>query len=225
MPRLGDPGTKLNRLGGDMKRSVVRCTAILSALSLMALGQPNSVSQTSDSVLLGEHIESMKNRKESNEKAVQIRFNTRLFDYHFSEYPQTTQEKIIDKNSTILTQNVGLISEEDFLLLCCLVAAEAENQPFEGKRAVVAVVLNRVDYGDPFEESIKEVIFQEGQFSCVSDGRFFDADSYVTEEDMDAVTAELSERSDPEILYFTAQKYGEYGTPAYSIGDHYFCKE
>lgn len=208
-----------------MKKQVIRCTAILSALSLMALGQPNSVYQTSDSILLGEQKESMKFSEKSNDMSAQIRTIPRLFDFHFNENHQYAQEKIIDKNSNILAQNLGLISKEDFMLLAQLVAAEAENQPFEGKRAVVAVVLNRVDYGDPFEKSIKEVIFQEGQFSCIADGRFFDADSYVSEEDMDAVTAELSERSDPDILFFTAQRYGEYGTPAYSIGDHYFCTE
>lgn len=109
-----------------MKKQVIRCTALLSALSLMALGQPNSAYQTSDSILLGEQKESMIYSEKSNDMSAQIRTISRLFDFHFSEYHQYTQEKNIDKNSNILTQNLGLISEEDFMLLCQLVAAEAE---------------------------------------------------------------------------------------------------
>jgi N-acetylmuramoyl-L-alanine amidase len=105
------------------------------------------------------------------------------------------------------------------------VAAEAEDQPFEGKRAVVAVVLNRKDFGKPFEKTIEGVIFQKGQFSCIADKRFFRAHKYVSEEDKKAVREELKQRSDKEILFFTAGKYGRYGTHAYRIGAHFFCKK
>lgn len=208
-----------------MKKQVIRCTALLSALSLMALGQPNSAYQTSDSILLGEQKESMIYSEKSNDMSAQIRTISRLFDYHFSENLQSSQEKNVYKNSNYLNQNFGLISEEDFMLLCQLVAAEAENQPFEGKRAVAGVVLNRSEYGWPFAEGIEGAIFQEAAFSCVSDGRFYDAWQYVSEEDEEAVAAELTERKYSEYLYFTADHYGEYGTPAEQIGDHYFCTE
>ena len=95
-----------------------------------------------------------------------------FFDKNIIKFTEYQQEANIDKISAKLNTNIGLISNQDFELLCQLVASEAENQPFEGKRAVVAVVLNRVDYGWPFEDSIEEVIFQDGQFTCISDKRF-----------------------------------------------------
>lgn len=209
-----------------MHQTLIQCTAILSAVSIAAVGATAKACQTSDLLFREEHIESDTIFKLNViEKALQSRSITSFFDKNCIKLVEYQQEANLTKISSKLNTNIGLISNQDFELLCQLVAAEAENQPFEGKRAVVAVVLNRVDYGWPFEDSIEEVIFQEGQFSCVSDKRFFDAWTYVSDEDREAVTAELSDRKYSEYLYFTAGKYGDYGTPAGQIGEHYFCTE
>lgn len=209
-----------------MRKSLVRCTALLSAVTITALGEPVKAYQTSDSMLREESFESDSFLKTKViEKTLLSRSTTNFFDKNIIKFAEYQQEANIAKISAKLNTNIGLISNRDFELLCQLVAAEAENQPFEGKRAVVAVVLNRVDYGWPFEDTIEGVIFQEGQFSCISDKRFFDAWTYVSDEDREAVNAELSERKYNEYLYFTAGKYGDYGTPAEPIGDHYLCKE
>lgn len=209
-----------------MHQTLIQCTAILSAVSIAAVGATAKACQTSDLLFREEHIESDTIFKLNViEKALQSRSITSFFDKNCIKLVEYQQEANLTKISSKLNTNIGLISNQDFELLCQLVAAEAENQPFEGKRAVVAVVLNRVDYGWPFEDSIEEVIFQEGQFSCVSDKRFFDAWAYVSDEDREAVAAELSDRKYNEYLYFTAGKYGNYGTPAEPIGDHYFCTE
>lgn len=209
-----------------MHQTLIQCTAILSAVSIAAVGATAKACQTSDLLFREEHIESDTIFKLNViEKALQSRSITSFFDKNFIKFVEYQQEANLTKISSKLNTNIGLISNQDFELLCQLVAAEAENQPFEGKRAVVAVVLNRVDYGFPFEDSIEEVIFQDGQFTCISDKRFFDAWAYVSDEDREAVTAELSERKYNEYLYFTAGHYGDYGTPAEQIGDHYFCKE
>lgn len=209
-----------------MHQTLIQCTAILSAVSIAAVGATAKACQTSDLLFREEHIESDTIFKLNViEKALQPRSITSFFDKNCIKLVEYQQEANLTKFSAKLNTNIGLISNQDFELLCQLVAAEAENQPFEGKRAVVAVVLNRVDYGWPFEDSIEEVIFQEGQFTCVSDKRFFDAWAYVSDEDREAVIAELSERKYNEYLYFTAGHYGDYGTPAEPIGDHYFSKE
>ncbi len=209
-----------------MKKAILQCAFLLSAVTLTALGEPSDpIRLLNDSNQCDEVFESAKYNIKSNEKAAQIRSTSRLFEFYFSENLQSSQEKNVYKNSNYLNQNFGLISEEDFMLLCQLVAAEAENQPFEGKRAVAGVVLNRSEYGWPFAEGIEGAIFQEGAFSCISDKRFYDAWQYVSEEDEEAVAAELTERKYSEYLYFTADHYGEYGTPAEQIGDHYFCTE
>lgn len=209
-----------------MKNRLLRCSVIMSVVTLMALGQPSSANQTvSDSVLLGGGSESSIYKQKSHVNTLQVQCLSRLFAFNNSENPINSQYSNINKNAKKYDHKIGLISEEDFQLLCQLVAAEAENQPYEGKMAVVGVVLNRSEYGWPFEPGIEATIFQEGAFSCVSDGRFYNAWQYVSEEDKDAVTQELTERYYSEFLYFTAGDYGKYGTPAYPIGDHYFCTE
>lgn len=209
-----------------MHQTLIQCTAILSAVSIAAVGATAKACQTSDLLFREEHIESDTIFKLNViEKALQSRSITSFFDKNCIKLVEYQQEANLTKISSKLNTNIGLISNQDYELLCQLVAAEAENQTFEGKRAVAAVVLNRVDYGWPFEDSIEAVIFQDGQFTCVSDKRFFDAWTYVSDEDREAVAAELSERKYSEYLYFTAGHYGDYGTPAEQIGDHYFCKE
>lgn len=54
-------------------------------------------------------------------------------------------------------------------LLARIVRAEALGESFEGKVAVAAVVLNRVE-SSKFPDTIKGVIYQRGQFSPVSNG-------------------------------------------------------
>ncbi|MBU7592474.1 cell wall hydrolase [Metabacillus halosaccharovorans] len=61
------------------------------------------------------------------------------------------------------------ISEADIDLLARIVRAEAQSEPFEGKVAVASVVLNRVD-SPKFPDTIRDVIYQSGQFQPVSNG-------------------------------------------------------
>ena len=207
-----------------MQSTLIQFTAILSAVTLTTLGTPSATYQTNDSSLLGEVAESKKSEN-TNDKTLQFQRLSGLHANYLIVNPLITQSDNISKISTDLKGNFGLISDYEFTLLCQLVAAEAENQPFEGKRAVVGVVLNRSEFGWPFAAGIEGAIFQEGAFSCISDGRFFDASDYVSDEDKEAVVAELSERKYSEYLYFTAGHYGEYGTPGEQIGDHYFCTQ
>ncbi|MEH7417925.1 cell wall hydrolase [Neobacillus drentensis] len=60
-------------------------------------------------------------------------------------------------------------SENELDLLARLVRAEAESEPYQGKVAVACVVLNRVA-SSSFPNSIKEVIYQKGQFQPVRNG-------------------------------------------------------
>lgn len=203
---------------------IKQCCALLTAVSLATLGEaPDPISHLVDSCRLAAISESFINSEVTNVNTRKLRSITGLHVNNLIEIVDATQDPNLTKKTEKINIKIGTISETDFMLLCQLVAAEAENQPLEGKRAVVAVVLNRVDYGDPFEGTIEGVIFQENQFSCINDGRFFDASEYISVEDQEAVWTELAEKSDPEILFFTAGDYGAYGTPAYSIGNHYFC--
>lgn len=64
--------------------------------------------------------------------------------------------------------------------LAKLVHGEARGESFEGKVAVAAVVLNRVESGK-FGNTVNEVIFEPGAFTAVSDGQYYlkpDQDAY-----------------------------------------------
>ena len=56
-------------------------------------------------------------------------------------------------------------------LLARLINGEARGETYQGQVAVGAVVLNRVK-SSKFPNTIPAVIYQKGQFSCVTDGQF-----------------------------------------------------
>jgi hypothetical protein len=115
------------------------------------------------------------------------------------------------------------IAEEDYWgeleLLSACVEAEAGNQGLEGKRLVADVILNRVDDPD-FPDTIEGVITQPYAFTSYWNGMVSSVS--ISDETFQAVSMELEERSNTELLFFTAYAYGEYGTPCFQNGDHYF---
>jgi spore germination cell wall hydrolase CwlJ-like protein len=115
------------------------------------------------------------------------------------------------------------IAEEDYWgeleLLAACVEVEAGNQGLEGKRLVADVILNRVDNPD-FPDSIEGVITQPYAFTSYWNGMVSSVS--ISDETFQAVSMELEERSNTELLFFTAYAYGEYGTPCFQNGDHYF---
>lgn len=60
------------------------------------------------------------------------------------------------------------ILKDDLELLARIIHAEARGESFEGQIAVGAVVLNRVQHPD-FPKSIREVVYQPGQFTAITD--------------------------------------------------------
>lgn len=71
-----------------------------------------------------------------------------------------------------LTQNQGAVptSVDDITLLAALIQAEAGNQPYEGKLAVGAVVMNRVRSAG-YPNTILAVITAPGQFPPATNGK------------------------------------------------------
>lgn len=110
---------------------------------------------------------------------------------------------------------------DDLEILAQLVEAEAGNQDLIGRQLVVDVVLNRVD--DPrFPGSIREVIYQRQQFSCLYDGNFDRAGNDISELSYEAVRLEVfgNERIDSGILYFSTGKSN--GKNFWKWGSHWF---
>lgn len=115
------------------------------------------------------------------------------------------------------------VTKEEIDLMAAIAEAEAGNQGLIGKRLVVDVILNRID-SDYFPDAIEKVIYQQNQFTSINDGNFDKAKSNISDESYAAVYDELLARTDHDILYFTANDYGQYGIPAYQYQDHFFCK-
>lgn len=59
----------------------------------------------------------------------------------------------------------------DLELLARLISAEARGEPYSGQVAVGAVVLNRVRHPS-FPSSLSGVIYQNGAFTCMTDGQW-----------------------------------------------------
>lgn len=108
-----------------------------------------------------------------------------------TESEETTSEQIVSaetEDTTAALQSAGSSlsgsmdwDAEDAYMLAKIAMAEAESEDTEGKALVMLVVLNRV-WSDEFPDTIAGVIFQDGQFSPISNGRYDevkpDADCY-----------------------------------------------
>ncbi|MBX6394568.1 MAG: spore cortex-lytic enzyme [Alicyclobacillaceae bacterium] len=72
----------------------------------------------------------------------------------------------------VASTGTGRFSARDIDLLTRVVHGEARGEPYVGKVAVAAVVLNRLE--DPrFPHTIPGIIFQPGAFTAVSDGQIW----------------------------------------------------
>ena len=116
-------------------------------------------------------------------------------------------------------------TDNELALLARLISAEARGEPYAGQVAVGAVVLNRVEHPS-FPNTISEVIFQPGAFSCMLDGQW---DEPVADSAYQAARDALA-GADPSggaIYYFnpvTATNAWIWSRPEIiTIGKHRFC--
>lgn len=111
-------------------------------------------------------------------------------------------------------------------LLARLVHGEARGEPYTGKVAVAAVVLNRVK-SSSFPNTVAGVIYQKGAFDAVSDGQInMSPDSTSKKAAQDALNG--WDPSYGAIYYFnpnTATNKWIWSRPmTVTIGNHRFCK-
>ena len=67
----------------------------------------------------------------------------------------------------------GVYNSADYELLARIISAEARGETYLGQVAVGAVVLNRVEHPS-FPDTVSGVIYQNGAFSCLYDGQFYE---------------------------------------------------
>lgn len=67
----------------------------------------------------------------------------------------------------------GGYSSSDFELLARIISAEARGESYIGQVAVGAVILNRIEHPS-FPDTLSGVVYQNGAFSCLNDGQFYE---------------------------------------------------
>lgn len=98
-----------------------------------------------------------------------VDFNKAISKEEEEELKKIQEEEKAKKETEIKYEDEVDYTEEDLKLLACLIHAEAGNQSYDGKLAVANVVLNRVK-SKKYPNTIKDVIYQPGQFSVASSG-------------------------------------------------------
>lgn len=67
----------------------------------------------------------------------------------------------------------GVYNSADFELLARIISAEARGETYLGQVAVGAVILNRMEHPS-FPDTLSGVVYQNGAFSCLYDGQFYE---------------------------------------------------
>ena len=81
-----------------------------------------------------------------------------------AEIAEDTTEEVTTGTDNIYTAIANSMTDEEYIELCQIVAAEAQTQCFDGQKAVVEVIFNRV-LSPNFPNTVHGVLSQKGQFS------------------------------------------------------------
>ncbi len=101
-----------------------------------------------------------------------VNYNEIDFSFFHRLYATATDESSIStKQSSTKNNNKETENSDDMLdLLARVINGEARGEPYLGQVAVGAVIMNRVKSSE-FPNTIAGVIYQKGQFTCVTDGQ------------------------------------------------------
>lgn len=204
--QLEEVQTSLNQIQLSIEESDYRISKIEKSL--------NETSQDFTELVedLGKDIEAYKEELDNKERII-LDFETRIENMVSNDISKETTKEIVKSTYDF--------TEEEITLIAKLTIAESSNQSDYGKRLVIDTVLNRMD-SPYFPDTVEGVIFQKYQFSPVWNGGI---DKYVPDEHIiDLVKEEINDRTNSEVVFFTAGKYGPYGIPLFQVEDHYFSK-
>ena len=137
-----------------------------------------------------------------------------------------TLEALEPKRETFnLYEHIAMeMTSEEFRLLGLILAMEAQTEPFDGQKAVVEVIFNRVLSPD-FPDTVYDVLSQKGQFSTwkyrnnpyniPGDSELAAIDEVITNGNQNTVLPEG-------YVFFSRDKVN--GTDFIKIGNHQFSK-
>lgn len=106
----------------------------------------------------------------------------------------------------------------DLVLIAALIYCEAGNQPYEGKVAVGAVVLNRVRSGR-FPNSVEKVIYQRGQFTPAMTGKLA---RVISSNRIPSACYEAAQDALNGVNPIGGAMFFNTGRGSFKLGDHYF---
>lgn len=143
---------------------------------------------------------------------------------------KSSKAKVQTRSQTVAYNNISRggyvrgsrdLSQDEINLLAKVVYLEAGNQSDEGQRAVVEVILNRVDSSHhSFPNSVSEVIYRKGQFSTVP----MISRTAVREKELNNIRTVLNGGArvlpSSDYVYFATSRIN--GRNHIKIGDHWF---
>lgn len=113
------------------------------------------------------------------------------------------------------------LSYDEIELIALITMAEAEGEDEMGKRLVIDSILHRVECDHGYlPDTVYDVIYQPNAFEPVWNGRMDRCE--VRDDIRQLVVEEIENRTNYDIVYFTAGEYNPYGTPMFQHGNHYF---
>ena len=124
------------------------------------------------------------------------------------------------------SDSYGNYTSADYTLLARIISAEARGESYLGQVAVGAVILNRVEHPS-FPDTVSGVVYQNGAFSCLYDGQFYES---VADSSYAAARDALNglDPSGGAIYYYnpsTATNKWIFGRKVITtIGKHVFCE-
>lgn len=130
------------------------------------------------------------------------------------EQVEAEQERM---RANVEANNQRYAAEIEILARC--VEAEAGNQSIDVKRAVISVIMNRVD-DDAWPDTISEVIADPYEFATYWNGAMDEVTPSAST--YEAISLEMENRSYPGLFYFDMDQYLPYGTPYARMGDLFF---
>ena len=181
------------------------CVSAMTAIFTMSMAMSG---YTQDEVING--VRTINNIVYAEEAAVEVGIA-----------PVSTQEVVEEAEATHEYSGIN-ISDEEYIELCQIVAAESQTQSLEGQKAVVEVIFNRV-LSPKWPNTVHGVLSQKGQFAT---WRMRTAKWVEPQRAVEAIASVVADGRqvlpDTEYVYF--DRKGLNGRKKIRIQDHVFGK-
>ncbi len=171
---------KCGRMENGMKRivSLILCFSIVLGSAIMSVSGLSKMGSRSREV---ERVQSALKNRGYYTYTVDGIFGTRTRsavinfqrDHGLSPDGIAGEKTLKALGVTETDSGYGGFSSSDYDLLARIISAEARGESYLGQVAVGAVVLNRIEHPS-FPDSLSGVIYQNGAFSCLMDGQFYE---------------------------------------------------